>query len=73
MSPSVRYTTQSSAYDRLLIGRPLTDRIIAKRMKQGYFGGVKSDERKELQMKSKKQKREVSRKVLRGLLADFKL
>lgn len=29
MDPAVRYTTQSSAYDRLLVGRPLTDRRIA--------------------------------------------
>ena len=67
MSPSVHYTTQSSAYDRLLIGRPLTDRIIAKRMKQGYFGGVKTEERKA------RQKKKQRRNLLKGLLADFKL
>lgn len=37
MDPAHRYVTQSSAYDRLLIGAPLTDRRIRALKKLGHF------------------------------------
>jgi hypothetical protein len=35
-----RYTTQASAYDRLLDNGPLTDRKIARDQQLGFFGGT---------------------------------
>lgn len=36
MSPSARYTTQQSIWS-VQIGKNLTDRIIAKRQREGYY------------------------------------
>lgn len=66
MNPSANYTTQSSAYDRLLIGRRLTDRIIAKRKKQGYYGGDGI-----LFQSKQKAKRKRHRSTVDSLLKDF--
>lgn len=38
MNPAHNYKTQSSAYDRLLIGALLTDRRITQLQKAGYYG-----------------------------------
>lgn len=48
MNPSHHYVTQSATYDRLLIGKKLTDRRITALKKKGWFGtGILSQERKE--------------------------
>ncbi len=57
MNPAAHYKVQTSAYDRLLIGKPLSDRRITALQKLGYFGtGFLSVQRKE---KAKRQKREL--------------
>lgn len=56
MSTLAHYTTQASSYDRLLVGKRLTDRRITALKKQGYFGtGIIAQVQKE---KTKK-KREL--------------
>ena len=48
MNPSDHYVTQSSAYDRLCIGKRLTDRRIAQLKKKGWYGnGILQQARKE--------------------------
>jgi hypothetical protein len=67
MSPSANYKTQSSAYDRLLVGRRLTDRIIARRKKQGFYG----NEGILFKSKEKTKRKHRSRRTIDDLLADF--
>lgn len=38
MDPSVWYVTQQSCYDRLLVGKTLTNRRIARLQKKGWYG-----------------------------------
>jgi molybdopterin-guanine dinucleotide biosynthesis protein A len=65
MSLSARYTTQASAYDRLVIGRPLSDRRIARLQKQGYYNKGIVAQRKE-QREKKLRKRNVLKDLLEG-------
>lgn len=66
MDPKVHYTTQSSAYDRLLVGKRLTNRIIANRMREGYYekGGIlfamKEKTKEKLRMTKGKRKRTIA-------------
>lgn len=39
MSQKAKYVTQASTYDRLLIGKRLTDRRITQLQNKGHFGG----------------------------------
>jgi len=56
MNPSHHYVTQSSAYDRLLTGKVLTDRRITQLKKKGWFGnGILSQQRVE-KVKRKREK-----------------
>lgn len=71
MDLRANYVVQTSAYARLLVGRPLTDRIINKRMKEGYFNnGTLDMQRKE---KIKKSKSKSKRLMLKDVLKDFTL
>ena len=38
LDPSVHYTTQGSRYEMLVRRGPLTDRLITKYIKQGWYG-----------------------------------
>jgi len=65
MSPSARYTTQSSAYDRLIIGRPLSDRRISALQKKGYYDKGIIAQRKEQRAK-KTRRKNVLKDLLEG-------
>lgn len=68
MNPAVRYTTQSGAYDRLLVGRPLTDRRIAhyQRLRAAERLGVApSKVRTILKRKERQQRLETLEKLFR--------
>lgn len=55
LDPTVRYVVQTSAYTRLLMGRPLSDRRISQLKKKGWYGqGVLALRRKEQVKKTKK-------------------
>lgn len=73
MSPSARYTTQSSAYDKLLVGKPLTDRTIARRKKQWYFNNGELDLQRKEKVKKSKQKPRDKSFDLNKLMKDFAL
>lgn len=69
MNPSHHYTTQSSSYERLQVGKKLTDRRITKLKKQGWFGsGILSLERIERAKKKNKTARAISnfKKLMEG-------
>lgn len=58
LDPKVHYTTQSSAYDRLLDTGPLTNRKIAEYERQGRYG----EDAKQKRLLLDKQRREAGTK-----------
>lgn len=67
MNPADHYTTQSSTYDRLLVGKVLTDRRITKLKKKGWFGnGNLSLERIERAKKRHKRPASAFKELMKG-------
>lgn len=63
MNPAARYTTQSASYDRLLVGKPLSDRRIAFYQRQGRYGEQSPAARR---AKKEKRKHDTLAKLLKS-------
>lgn len=69
MNPSHHYVTQSASYDRLLVGKKLTNRRITALKKKGWFGnGILSLERLE---NAKKKNKPRSSSAFKELMKGF--
>lgn len=72
-----RYTTQAAKYDRLLVGKELTDKRIEYYHEMGYYGkGELAGQRKKMvekqRVKDKKgKKREMTKSQFKSLMKEF--
>ena len=64
MNLSARYTTQSSVFDRLLVGASLTDRRISKLQAEGFYG----KEAQALRLEQRRQKQQRKKRIKSNLL-----
>lgn len=67
MNPDDHYVTQAASYDRLLVGKVLTNRRITALKKKGWFGsGNLSLERLERTKKKNKRPASAFKELMKG-------